>query len=95
MFLISTLPIQYLFIARYLSFFTYKSPEIKINQILFCKVNLGIFGPLILLDCHVETQLTDLELKMLSNLTVFFSFNLACLLRNIYLGATCGDVFLI
>ena len=46
----------YSFLANCL-FFTSKVPEIKINQILLCKVNLGIFGHFALQDCHGETQL--------------------------------------
>ena len=38
--------------------FASKSSEIKINQILFCKVNLGIFRSLAF-NCHIETKLAS------------------------------------
>ena len=52
MFLIST-PSYNLFIIS-----TSINPDMKINQILFYKVNLGIFGPRAF-DCRAETKLTS------------------------------------
>ena len=52
MFLIST-PSYNLFILS-----TSINPDMKINQMLFYKVNLGIFGPRAF-DCRAETKLTS------------------------------------
>ena len=67
MFLIST-PSYNLFILS-----TSINPDMKINQMLFYKVNLGIFGPRAF-DCRAETKLTS-EDAFLSQTFWAYSFH--------------------